>query len=1031
MSDGAVRSPVDALIERARSLGIELRVEGSRLKFRAPPGALTDDIRSELAASREELVAGLQQEASQREEVGPLAANQLGLWFLQQLAPESAAYNVQFSMRILSDFDVAAMGEALQIIADRHESLRTTYFMEKGEPRRCVHGRMAIEPQFIDVSHLSGSEVLETFDRDYRQPFDLFRGPLVRLHLYRESDGTIIFAFMAHHMVVDGTALFVLMEELFAVHSALAAGKPPPPANDAASFSEFVEWQQKVLRCADDEEDYWRGVLTPFAEPLDLPADMQRPELRKLRGATYWNQIDAGTAQQIRKIATQNGVTYFVVCLCLWFAFLHRISGKSDLIVGTPVVGRPSARFARTVGDFVNMLPLRVRNAGELTFTELLGTVQETLLEALSRQDFPLPLMVDHSHSTAGMGQPPFQATFAMQDIGRSSPLQKLLAAKEDARLRLGDLEIGRYDLDQQEGQFELSMDIWPNDEGFRACWRYDSDLFLPGTIEAWSSSFETLVREIVRDPARNIAKYALLGAAARKCQLQEWNATSREYTRSQSVVDLFAEQVARVPESVAVEFAERRLSYRELDERSNRLAHYLLQRGVEAGSLVGVCLGRSEEMLIAVLAILKTGAAYVPLDPEYPAERLRFIVEDAATPLLVSSSAELSLFDGLDVAAVCLDTDAAAIAEQEATSPGVSPGAEDVAYVIYTSGSTGKPKGVRVPHGALSNFLHSMAREPGLDERDVLLAVTTLSFDIAGLELYLPLIVGARVVIAADPVVADGPALAALIEDSGATVMQATPATWRLLFASGWRGSDRLKALCGGEALPLDLARQLGEATAVAWNMYGPTETTIWSSCYRLEPGAPVLIGRPIDNTRLYVLDEHGQPVPLGVSGELYIGGDGVTLGYHDRAELTAERFVADPFSSDESARLYRTGDCVRYRADGNIEYLHRLDDQVKVRGYRIELGEIEARLTGLPGIDQAVVAVQEHGDGDQRLVAYYVADAELEPAQIRNGLQQHLPAYMVPQHFMRLEAIPLTPNGKVDRKALPAPDVGPRRAW
>ena len=534
----------------------------------------------------------------------------------------------------------------------------------------------------------------------------------------------------------------------------------------------------------------------------------------------------------------------------------------------------------------------------------------------------------------------------------------------------------------------------------------------------------------MIADPRHVVSALPLLSETERQRLLVKWNNTRADYPRDKCVHQLIGEQAARTPDAIAAVCGERQLTYAQLETTANRLAHFLRQRGVSTGDRVAICLERSLEMLVGVLGILKSGAAYVPLDPDFPAERIKTVIEDADPALLLTQedvAARLGMEGGRPATpTVCLDSVWHEMACQSDRPPANTAASSDLAYVIYTSGSTGKPKGVEITHRAVVNLLCSMARQPGLTAQDTLLAVTTLAFDIAVLELYLPLCVGARVVLATSEATADGDQLLALLNASGATVMQATPATWRLLLEAGWNAPSKLKILCGGEALPRDLADALLARSASVWNMYGPTETTIWSATSRVEPGpGPVTIGPPIANTEFYVLDAKGQPVPLGVAGELHIGGDGVARGYWIRPQLTAEKFIPDPFRGDPNYRLYKTGDLVRYRPDGMLEFLGRLDTQVKIRGYRIETCEVEAVLKQYPGLRECVVVAREAAPGDTRLIAYLVAPQPAPAtADLRGFLSTKLPSYMVPSLFVPLEALPRTPNGKIDRRALPSPE-------
>jgi amino acid adenylation domain-containing protein len=555
--------------------------------------------------------------------------------------------------------------------------------------------------------------------------------------------------------------------------------------------------------------------------------------------------------------------------------------------------------------------------------------------------------------------------------------------------------------------------------------WEYNAGLYDDSTMARWLEHLEILLAGAVAAPARGVQALPLLSAGQKQKMLVEWNSTAIEYPRDRCAYELIQEQVERTPDAVAAQFADQTMSYRELSQRSNRLARYLVKRGVAAGSVVGIYLERSLDMLVGMLAIHLAGAGYLPIDPEYPRDRIEFIMQDARVPVLLTQSSLAATAGATAARLVLVDGEQDSIARESPAALGIHSAPNDIAYMIYTSGSTGKPKGVEVPHQALVNLLTSMAKVPGIGSHDVLLAVTTLCFDISAMEILLPLTVGARLAIARREVAGDPLLLKQSLLASGATIMQATPVTWRILLESGWDGAPLEKIFCGGEALPRELAQQLLQLGPEVWNMYGPTETTIWSSTVRLSAAAGrVPIGPPIDNTQLYILDDLQQPVPIGVAGELCIAGDGVANGYHNRPELTAERFVPNPFRPGE--RMYRTGDLARYLPDGTLDFLGRLDHQVKLRGYRIELGEIESVLAKHPAVKQAVVAVREFASGNQRLVAYLVAANGMLPSRLELDAfaAAQLPDYMVPAAYVLLTEMPMTANGKIDRKALPAPD-------
>jgi len=638
-------------------------------------------------------------------------------------------------------------------------------------------------------------------------------------------------------------------------------------------------------------------------------------------------------------------------------------------------------------------LPIRVKAAGDMKFSELLAVTRRKLIDAYEHQSYTYGTLVRKLAIPRNPSRLPLiEVQFNLERVGEKLDLAGLESTVEQSAKRFVN--------------FDLFLNIVESSQGLTLYCDYNTDLFDEATIQRWLQTYETLLLAFAADSSQLLSNLSLLSDADRHTLLFDWNATSASYPKNRSLDQIFSEQAAITPQATAVSFGSQTLTYAELDKRSNQLAHWLQRQGVGNGTLAGISLEPSIDMLIAVLAVLKTGGAYVPLDPNYPQDRLDFIRQDAG--LLVTLSAQnWPPYDQ----------------QSEDALPGNDP--ERLAYVIYTSGSTGTPKGVEISHRALVNFLWSMQRQPGMSPQDKLLAVTTLSFDIAGLELLLPLTVGAEVVIASREARRDGNALLQLMETAGITILQATPTTWKLMLDAGWAGSPNLKALCGGEELTRDLANELVRRAASVWNMYGPTETTIWSTCERVTEGeGPVSIGRPIANTVLYVLDPQGRPAPLGVPGELYIGGDGLARGYHNRAELTAERFFLNPFLRNSNARLYRTGDLVRYQPDGRLVYLGRLDNQVKIRGHRIELGEIEAALLEQPSVHDAAAIVREDQVGEKRLVAYVVtAEHDGAPsADLRAGLAQRLPEYMVPSLFVAVEALPLTPNGKIDRKALAA---------
>ncbi len=699
-----------------------------------------------------------------------------------------------------------------------------------------------------------------------------------------------------------------------------------------------------------------------------------------------------------------------MVLLAGFDALLARHSGQPDVVVGTPVANRRLVETEELIGLFVNTLVLRADLTDDPPFSALGRRVREAALEAFAHQDVPFERLVDALEVERHLAYSPlFQVMFNLQ-------------TPRSTRVELPDLTFEFLEAERGASQFDLTLNLVQWENGLTGALEYNTDLFDRATMERLLGHYQILLQGALESSDRPVSELPLLTAGERRQLAVDWNDTARPWAAGALLHELFTAQAARTPEAVAVSQGGRALTYRELDERSNRLARRLRRLGVGADVRVGLCVERTPEMVTALLGILKAGGAYVPLDPAHPAERLALVIEDSAVPVLVTEEGLLGSLPPHAAEVLCLDRDEVA-AESDAPLERCAD-EESLAYVIYTSGSTGRPKGVQLPHRAVVNFLRAMAERPGLRAADVVPALTTLSFDIAGLEIYLPLAVGGRVEVVAKEEAADGRLLAARLAACGATLAQATPATWRLLLDTGWPGIPGLRVLCGGEALPRDLADALFDRGAVLWNVYGPTETAVWSAAGKVAAGeGPVLLGSPIANTRLHVVDRAFSQVPVGVAGELLIGGAGVARGYLGRPDLTAEKFVPDPFGAPGD-RVYRTGDLVRRHAAGNLEFLGRIDHQVKVRGYRIELGEIEAALLRHPAVSAAVVVAREDG-GEKRLVAYLAGEAESPAAgELRRHLREIVPEYMVPAAFVPLGAFPLTPSGKVDRKALPAPE-------
>ncbi len=950
----------------------------------------------------------------------PLSYAQQRLWIIDQLEPHSALYNIPLALRLTGDLNLNALAQTFGEIVRRHEVLRTSFTTTEGSPVQLISTASDVELPLVNLSHLATDERETEAQRlaaaEAQRPFDLSLGPLFRVQVLRLSQTEHILLCTMHHIVSDGWSMGILIREVAALYEAFSQGQPSPLPELSIQYADYAVWQRQWLtgEVLESQLSYWREQLSGAPSVLELPTDYPRPAVQSFRGAAQPIQLSAELTEKLRQLSRAEGVTLFMTLLSAYSVLLSRLSGQDDIVVGTPIANRTRVETESLIGFFVNTLVLRTKVEAEESFRALLARVREVTLGAYSHQEVPFEKLVEELQPDRDLSHSPlFQVLFTLQNTAMGE-------------LELAGSQLTQLEVETETAKFDLTLVLTESGEGVTGVWQYSTELFAAETIERWGGHFLTMLEAIASEPEQAVAELPLLTEGEREQLLVEWNQTAREYPRERCVHELFEEQVERTPEAVAVVYEDERVTYGELNSRANQLAHYLRGMGVGPEVLVGICVERSVEMVIGLLGILKAGGAYVPLDPEYPRERLAFMLEDARVSVLLTEERLLEKLPASEARVVLLDVDWERISHQSGKNGVSEVSGANRAYVIYTSGSTGSPKGVQILHGALVNFLTSMSQRPGLRESDSLLAVTTLSFDIAALELYLPLVVGAQLTVVGRREVADGESLKEKLRRTKATVMQATPTTWRLLLDAGWKSGEEMKILCGGEALPLNLARELVANGAPVWNMYGPTETTIWSGAKEIHDNIElVTIGCPIANTQFYILDTHSQPAPVGVAGELYIGGAGLARGYLKRPDLTAERFVPHPFSTEPGARLYRTGDLAKYLPDGNIEFLGRIDQQVKLRGYRIELGEIETVLGQHPEIEQAVVTLTAQGS-EQRLVAYLVAARELQHGELRSYLKERLPDYMIPSTFVQLAELPLTPNGKIDRRALPEPTEG-----
>jgi amino acid adenylation domain-containing protein len=944
----------------------------------------------------------------------PLTEAQREMWTAAMMGREAnCSYNQCFAFELEGPLDAGSLRAALAGVVARHEALRVTIAPDGSA--QTIGPPFAPELPGIDLGDLGDEQrserIAELLDRECETPFDLAAGPLVRAFLVHEGAERHRFVLTAHHIVCDGWSSSVLFSDLGRLYVADRIGLPAqlPPVD---SYRDFVVAQTGPEHAAEAAEDerYWTAAYSDSVPVLELPVDRPRPAAKTYDSGRELLRIDAELHAALRRAGAASGATLFATLVAAYEVLLHRLTGQAELVVGIPLAGQPQLDLPRLVAHCVNTVPLRAEVDPGLAFRDYLRRVASELADAQDHSRLTFGSLVRELGLPRDRSRTPLvSTTFTIDRIG--------------APFDFGEVRVAAVATPKEYANFELALNVVDSGSDALIECDFNSDLFDAATLRRWLSHYETLLRGIVADPTAEVAALPLLADADRRTILAEFNATAAALPDEKRLHRLFEQQARTTPDAIALIAGEERVSYAELNARANRLGHRLRRAGVGPGSAVGVCLDRSAELLVALLAVLKAGGAYVPLDPAYPPDRLAFMLSDSRALLLVTEPAVMGALGDSDVEQVLVERGAFA----EEPDDDLEGGAEntDLAYVIYTSGSTGVPKGVAIEHRSAGTLLHWARTEFSDHELAGMLAATSVCFDLSVFELFLPLAHGGTVILADNAL-----ALPELPARDSVTLFNGVPsAAAELVRADAFPASVETVCLAG-ELLPTRLVDQLyglGHVRRVV-DLYGPSEDTTYSTYTLRKPGVPPTIGRPIANTRAYVLDARGAPVPIGVTGELYLAGDGLARGYLHRPELTAEKFVTGAWGGGEPERAYRTGDLARYLPDGTLVFLGRNDHQVKVRGFRVEPGEIEAALARQDGVGDVVVVVREDRPGDKRLVAYVTApDADGLVDALRAGLRRTLPGYMVPSQFVVLAELPMTPNGKVDRKALPVPDVGP----
>jgi len=1034
-------SKIEDFLAELRRHNIELWLEGADLRYKAPKNAFTPDLMAQLRERKSEIVQFFQQiqqakistranltpiPVVSREQHLPLSFAQQRLWLIDQITDNKSVYNVPLAYRMNGFLDVEVLSQSLNAIIQRHESLQTTFTVIDQHPVQHFVTDLKIALPLIDIQDITEIEqkleLRKLADIEAKNAFDLSQSPLLRAKLLRLDTNEHVLFLTMHHIICDGWSLDVFFRELGIIYEAFSTGNPSPLPPLMIQYADFAVWQREWLQgeVLDSQLSYWKQQLGGIDPLLQLPTDRPRPIVQSYIGDRQILRLSKALSDALKALSYQEGATLFMTLLTAFQALLYRYTGQTDILVGCTIANRNRTEIENLIGFFVNTLALRANLADNPTFRELLSKTKKVTLDAYVHQDLPFEKLVEELNLERDLSfNPLVQVTFALQ----SAPL----LAIDLSNLKLSPLEENKNNITK----FDMEVSVWETPEGLAVDWGYNNDLFESATMERMTQHYHNLLEEVVRNPDCNINNLSLLTRVEQEQILEAWNETATIYPREKGIAAIFEEQVNIRGDAIAARFGQIEISYAELNTRANQLAHYLQDRGIQAEELVGICIEQSIEMLVGLLGILKAGAAYLPLDSSYPDDRLEMMLDDAQE-ILITQQHQASRFAAHGRKILCLDREWEVIAQRSNDNPTHQATGNSLAYVIYTSGSTGKPKGVEVEQRAISRLvINTDYVDIGIADR--IGQASNASFDAATFEVWGALLNGASIFGISKETALSPENLEQVIKEQQVTTLFLTTALFNQIARQKPEAFAPLKNLLfGGEAVDTEAVRIVidkGRPTRLL-HVYGPTENTTFSTWYlinHITPEATIIpIGKAIANSNTYILDKQQQAVPIGVVGELYVGGEGLARGYLNRPELTAEKFIVNPYGKSASNRLYRTGDLVKYLADGNIEFIGRSDFQVKIRGFRIEIGEIESMISQYQDVRDVIIIAKDDQLGNKSLIAYVVPklETDITPSQLRSFLKEKLPDYMIPAAFVIMDKLPLTPNGKVDKKALPLPE-------